>query len=231
MKSPGEIAASPTEGERYPLDDRDLSHDESTAFRMRLQAIDALDAFNPSAPTYWSEDAIRLRTAQDDQDQMAFSPESNPGPLTGDTAEPVRWLGKHIHHNWGGHLSRAAYELGVLPGVLHRALKTGSFDPQAFATPSTGGDPRAQDLTLNFTPPVEGQLTPLSRIKPGGGVAFGRHLWWKHVLDIATFLPTDGLRQAWLRTMQSMFLGWFFDAKVAAMVAGPGPSKDSRPFW
>ncbi len=57
------------------------------------------------------------------------------------------------------------------------------------------------------------------------------HLWWDHVLQVAAFLPTDGTREAWLRTMRNMFLGWFFDARTAVLVAHNGPSKGSRPFW
>ncbi len=60
---------------------------------------------------------------------------------------------------------------------------------------------------------------------------FDHHLWWQHVLDIATFIPGDENRNAWLRTMRSMFLGWFFNQEIAAMVVRGAPDPDDHPIW
>ncbi len=58
-----------------------------------------------------------------------------------------------------------------------------------------------------------------------------RHLWWQHVLNVAAFIPGDGSKNAWLRTMRSMFLGWFFDDGVAALLVRGAPSGNSYPVW
>ncbi len=57
------------------------------------------------------------------------------------------------------------------------------------------------------------------------------HGWWPFVLDVATLLPHDGLREQWIRAMRGLLLGWFFDAEAASMVASGGSSAASRPFW
>ncbi len=58
-----------------------------------------------------------------------------------------------------------------------------------------------------------------------------QHMWWQHILHIAAYLPKDGTQEAWLNTMRSLLLGWFFDAKVAAMMVRKDAPKDGRPFW
>ncbi len=60
------------------------------------------------------------------------------------------------------------------------------------------------------------------------------HLWWTHVLQIAAYLPQDGMQENWLATMRGMFLGWFFDAKTAGRFASKGnggQTQEGRPFW
>ncbi len=57
------------------------------------------------------------------------------------------------------------------------------------------------------------------------------HLWWQQAVEVAAFLPANGVKEAWLRTVRSMLLGFFFDANVAAMTVRPDGAPDQRPFW
>ncbi len=119
-----------------------------------------------------------------------------------------------------------AFDLQDLPDLLPYETIFGDGDSSAarFEIPHIKTKPEGGQLGVFVLDTEVPRSTIVERF-------LSHHLWWAHVLKIAAFLPTDGTQEAWLRTMESMFLGWFFDADAAVLIAHNGPSKDSRPFW
>ncbi len=99
--------------------------------------MDAIDAFNPHAPRYWSQDAIVFRTVVQYQDgifNQTYAPESHLDalhlPLSATARENVRTLRALLNTHWDGNLTQVAHTIGVNPGMVHRAIQTGALDPK-----------------------------------------------------------------------------------------------------
>ncbi len=100
-----------------------------SVFDFDLDSIDAIDALNPGSPSYYSHGALVFRSVLQIQDRILFDAESPMHafgrPLSADAVHSLRDLRGRLHEQWDGNLARAAFELGVLPDVLHRAIQLG----------------------------------------------------------------------------------------------------------
>ncbi len=116
--------------------------------------VDAIDAFNPRAPEYWSHHAtvfrqvygyrglLDLEAGIDPNDlDLAFDETHAIGfsvtykgrtysPPVVQRTENVRLLRQRLNHLWGGNLVAAARSFGVAPAVLHEAMRTGVLAPK-----------------------------------------------------------------------------------------------------
>ncbi len=121
-------------------------------FRFSLRGMDSIDAYNPGAPSFWSERALVLRAIADHARSLSFDPplplralRLPPSETKGDT---VRRLRERINREWDGRITAAAEASGNLPGILHRWMQTGELY----------GAPNRESLGLHLSSRIEPKI-------------------------------------------------------------------------